>query len=151
MATEKAGATNSVTADRRSESPHWTGPSRWPGISERGTIVALTETQRIELYERIKRTSLGEEGANLVMNALPNVDWDSIATHDDLALLRSDVRGEMAGLRGEMADLRGEMSGLRSELRVRWRHCEATFERTSSSSRTGCSARSSPGSWQHKA
>jgi len=79
--------------------------------------VALTETQRIELYERIKRTSLGEEGANLVMNALPNVDWDSIATHDDLALLRADLRGEMAGLRGEMADLRGEMTGLRSELR----------------------------------
>lgn len=80
-------------------------------MSERGTIAALTETQRIELYERIKRTSLGEEGANVVMNALPNVDWDSIATHDDLALLRA----EMAGLRSE---LRGEMGALRSDVRA---------------------------------
>ena len=78
--------------------------------------MALTETQRIELYERIKRTSLGEEGANVVMNALPNVDWDSIATHDDLALLRTDVRREMADLRGEMTCLRGEMTGLRGEM-----------------------------------
>lgn len=68
-------------------------------------------TQRIELYERIKRTSLGEEGANVVMNALPNVDWDSIVTHDDLALLRA----EMAGLRSE---LRGEMGALRSDVRA---------------------------------
>ena len=84
--------------------------------------MALTETQRIELYERIKRTSLGEEGANVVMNALPNVDWDSIATHDDLALLRTDVRREMADLRGEMtglrSELRGEMATLRSDVRA---------------------------------
>jgi hypothetical protein len=80
--------------------------------------VALTETQRIELYERIKRTSLGEEGANVVMNALPNVDWDSIATHDDLALLRADLRREMADLRGEMTGLRGEMGALRSDVRA---------------------------------
>jgi hypothetical protein len=64
--------------------------------------VALTESQRIELYERIKRTSLGEEGANLVMNALPGIDWESIATHDDLALLRADMRTEMNELRGEL-------------------------------------------------
>jgi len=64
--------------------------------------VALTESQRIELYERIKRTSLGEEGANLVMNALPDIGWESIATHDDLALLRADMRTEMNELRGEL-------------------------------------------------
>ncbi len=84
--------------------------------------MALTESQRIELYERIKRTSLGEEGANVVMNALPNFNWDSIATHDDLALLGADSRTEMADLRSElrteMADLRGEMGSLRTDVRA---------------------------------
>ena len=65
------------------------------------------------MYERIKRTSLGEEGANVVMNALPNVDWDSIATHDDLALLRSDLRGEMATLR---SDVRADLVELENRL-----------------------------------
>jgi hypothetical protein len=43
------------------------------------------------------------------MNALPTVDWNDLATHDDLALLRADVRGEMATLRGEMAALRSDI------------------------------------------
>lgn len=75
--------------------------------------MALSESQRIELYERIKRTSLGEEGANVVMNALPNVDWDSIATHDDLALLRLELRSEMTALR---ADVRADLVELENRL-----------------------------------
>lgn len=69
--------------------------------------MSLTESQRIELYERLKRTSLGEEGANVVMNALPNVNWDHIATSDDLALLSDDL-----------ALLRNEMKHLRSDVRA---------------------------------
>ncbi len=76
--------------------------------------MALTESQRLEFYERVKQSSLGKEGADIVMNALPTVDWTDLATHDDLALLRSDLRGEMSELRG---DLRGEMAELRGELR----------------------------------
>ena len=78
----------------------------------------LTESQRIELYERLMRTSLGEEGANVVMNALPNVHWEHIATGDDLALLRNDL----ALLRNDLAllhnDLRNEMVSLRSDVRA---------------------------------
>lgn len=47
------------------------------------------------------------------MNALPNVDWDSIATHDDLGLLRTELRSEMAGLR---ADLRTDLVELENRL-----------------------------------
>ncbi len=87
--------------------------------------MALTESQRLEFYERVKQSSLGKEGADIVMQALPTVDWTDLATHDDLALLQSALRAEMADLRsdlrGEMAELRSEMRGemaeLRSELR----------------------------------
>jgi len=100
------------------------GFRRWPGRHDRGTIVALTSAQRIELYERIKRTSLGEEGANVVMDALPNLDWDRLATRDDLTTVRAELGTEMAdlrtGLRTEMADLRTELrteiADLRTEL-----------------------------------
>ena len=95
--------------------------------------MALTAAQRIELYERIKRTSLGEEGANVVMDALPNLDWDRLATRDDLttvraelgtemADLRTELRTEMADLRTELhsglAGLRGEMTALRADMRT---------------------------------
>ena len=69
----------------------------------------LSESQRIELYERLKRTSLGEEGANVVMNALPNVDWDSIVTHDDLALLRSELRSMRADVRADLVELENRL------------------------------------------
>ncbi len=75
--------------------------------------MALTESQRLDLYERIKRSSLGEEGAHIVMNAIPTIDWTDLATHDDLALLRSELREEMAELR---ADLKSEISELRVEM-----------------------------------
>ncbi|MAT04411.1 MAG: hypothetical protein CL424_05135 [Acidimicrobiaceae bacterium] len=76
--------------------------------------MALTESQRIELYEFVKQSSLGKAGADIVMNAIPTIDWNDLATRDDLALLRSELRGEMGELRSE---LRGEIGELRSELR----------------------------------
>ncbi|MAT04262.1 MAG: hypothetical protein CL424_04365 [Acidimicrobiaceae bacterium] len=75
--------------------------------------MALTESQRLDLYERVKLSSLGEEGARIVMNAIPTIDWTDLATHDDLALLRSDLTAEMADLR---ADFRIEMGALENRL-----------------------------------
>jgi chromosome segregation ATPase len=46
-----------------------------------------------------------------------DVQLQRLATKEDLRLMASELRGEMAGLRGEMAELRGEMTELRSELR----------------------------------
>ena len=54
------------------------------------------------------------------MSLMPT-DPDSFATRDDMAMLRSDLRGEMSELRGElrgeMSQLRNEMTELRGELR----------------------------------
>jgi len=75
--------------------------------------VALTESQRLDLYERIKRSSLGEEGAHIVMNTIPTIDWTDLATHDDLALLRSDIRAE---IRAELAQMRVEIAAMENRL-----------------------------------
>ena len=75
--------------------------------------MALTESQRLDLYERIKRSSLGEEGAHIVMNTIPTIDWTDLATHDDLALLRSDIRAE---IRAELAQMRVEIAAMENRL-----------------------------------
>jgi len=87
--------------------------------------VALTESQRTELYEFVKRSSLGEAGADIVMNAIPTIDWNDVATKVDLGLLGAELRDEMGALRDELCgemgalrdELRGEMGALRGELR----------------------------------
>jgi len=75
--------------------------------------MTLSESQRLDLYERVKRSSLGEEGAHIVMNAIPTIDWTELATHDDMSLLRSDLRSEMQDLRAELKD---DISELRVEI-----------------------------------
>lgn len=68
----------------------------------------------------MKQSSLGQTGADIVMNAIPTIDWNDLATHDDLAVLRSELRTEMTELRGEMAELRHdfrvEMASLETRL-----------------------------------
>lgn len=91
----------------------------------------VTETQRLTLRDRLTE-ALGAESAMVLMEALPPVDYDTLATKTDLEAVRvtlearidasrSEVRSEMADLRGdlrsEMADLRSEMAELRGDLR----------------------------------
>lgn len=73
----------------------------------------LTESHRHELYELVKRSSLGQTGADIVVNAIPTIDWSDVATHDDLARLRAELRGEMGELR---SDFRVEMASLETRL-----------------------------------
>jgi len=83
--------------------------------------VALTESERLKLYEFVKQSSLGTPGADIVMKALPTLDWGDLATGNDLALLRADVRTEAVALRSEMAELRGELRSEMAELRTELR------------------------------
>lgn len=54
------------------------------------------------------------------MEHLPPVGWSHLASKDDLALTRVELREEMgelrATLRTEMAELRNEMAGLRGDV-----------------------------------
>lgn len=57
-----------------------------------------------------------------MMEAMPPLDYDQLATKADLDMLGRELRAEMAGLgsrlRGEMAGFRGEMSEIRGEISV---------------------------------
>jgi ribosomal protein L29 len=86
--------------------------------------VPMTESERHELYE-LARSQISDRFAELMMNALPP-EPERLSTKDDLAVLGSDLRTEMADLRAElkteMADLRTElkteMADLRTELKT---------------------------------
>ncbi len=73
----------------------------------------------VHIYERLSTGKiaeiLGEEEAETLMAQLPPYEWPQVATKQDLADLRAELRGDMDALRTE---LRGEMSELRGELRA---------------------------------
>jgi hypothetical protein len=80
-----------------------------------------TETSRNRLYEKI-RTEWGEDNAEELMSALPPVGWADIATKQDLALVRGEVKQLGVEIRAEMnelgTELRTEMNELGTELRT---------------------------------
>jgi DnaJ-domain-containing protein 1 len=85
--------------------------------------VPMTESERHELYE-LARSQISDRFAELMMNALPP-EPERLSTKDDLAVLGSDLRTEMADLRTElkteMADLRTELKTEMADLRVEMR------------------------------
>lgn len=66
--------------------------------------MSMTEPERHEFYELAKR-EVSDRFAELMIKAVPP-DPERLATKDDLAVLGSDLRTEMAELRG---DLRNEI------------------------------------------
>jgi hypothetical protein len=96
-----------------------------------GRTMGPSESDRLRLFETARR-SWGDEAAATLMDLLPPLDWSQVATKQDLAELRSDLRAEIADLRGELhreigsvraeiaglrADLTGEITGVRAELK----------------------------------
>lgn len=82
--------------------------------------MSVSESQRRDIFVKLEEAH-GEDVANSIMQLLPRLPHDELATREDLAATTSVLRGEMAELRGEMArlaaELRGEMAELRAELR----------------------------------
>jgi hypothetical protein len=60
-----------------------------------------SESDRLRLFETARR-SWGDEAAATLMDLLPPLDWSQIATKQDLAELRSELRTEIADLRSEV-------------------------------------------------
>jgi len=90
----------------------------------------VSEGQRRDIYVKLEEAH-GSSVATNIMELLPRLPHEQLATREDLsantALLRGEIaeqgvalRTEMAELRtelrGEMAELRGEMVSLRAEL-----------------------------------
>lgn len=68
--------------------------------------MSITEFQRHQIFQWFEET-MGPERAAIMMDLLPPVGWGDIATSRDLAVLRAELRAEMAELRNEMhGDLR---------------------------------------------
>ena len=82
--------------------------------------MSATESERLALHKQLAE-KIGPEPAGTLMNQLPRVDSDELATKTDLRQLgdrlRVEIQTEMTSLRGEMTELKGEMTELRSEMR----------------------------------
>jgi hypothetical protein len=57
--------------------------------------MTIDDAARLRLYESARRT-LGAEEADTLMASLPPSHWDNLATKDDLRVLASELRTEMA-------------------------------------------------------
>jgi len=75
--------------------------------------MSATESERLALHKQLAE-KIGPKPAGTLMNQLPRVDSDELATKTDLRQLGDQLRVEMSGLKSE---LRGEMTELRSEMR----------------------------------
>ncbi|MEZ5378816.1 MAG: hypothetical protein R2733_20110 [Acidimicrobiales bacterium] len=78
--------------------------------------MGITEKQRLDLRQEFERVFSNPHFAEIAMEATPPIDYDRLATKDDLAALSQELRGEMTGLRGQIAEFRGEVAGLRGEV-----------------------------------
>ncbi len=90
--------------------------------------MTASEQKRFELREGLIDL-LGQDKAETLMEALPPVSWDQLATKDDLNTLVvvigaeftkvasefTAVRGELTAVRGEFAAVRGELTAVRGE------------------------------------
>ena len=95
--------------------------------------MSVTEFERHQIFQWYEE-AMGSERASIMMNLLPPVGWNDIATKADLVALSTSLRGEMAelrgGLRGEMAELRAELRGEVAELRGEMKAGNAELLRT---------------------
>jgi hypothetical protein len=59
--------------------------------------MAVTESERHQLFESAKAV-FGESSAEIFMNLHPNVEWETLATKDDLAQFRAEWKSDVASL-----------------------------------------------------
>lgn len=64
--------------------------------------MSVSQSQRHQLFQWLEE-AMGPERAAVMMDLLPPVGWSDLATKTDVAMVRIEVKGEMAELRGEMA------------------------------------------------
>ncbi|MXW61823.1 MAG: hypothetical protein F4Y27_10940 [Acidimicrobiaceae bacterium] len=84
------------------------------------------EEERLALLRRLTE-AIGADAARTIMESLPPMQWDQLATKDDLKALEerlvnkfggefNKVYGEIGKLNGEFANVRGEIKDLRGSI-----------------------------------
>ncbi len=83
--------------------------------------MATDEKDRLDLRNEFARL-MDSRLADIAMEAMPNLDYNQLATKTDVSNLGVELRGEMTELRTEMGELRAdlgtEMGELRADLRT---------------------------------
>jgi septal ring factor EnvC (AmiA/AmiB activator) len=82
------------------------------------------ELVRSELHERLTDV-VGPHPAAYLMARVPPMEWDKVATKEDVHAARAEiadeiheVRGEIAEVRSEVAEVRREVAEVRTELKA---------------------------------
>ena len=77
------------------------------------------EEERLALLSRLTE-AIGADAARTIMESLPPMQWNQLATKDDLKGLEERLviksEGEFAIVRGDVAELRGEIKELRGSI-----------------------------------
>ncbi|MCP5028076.1 MAG: hypothetical protein GY929_17510 [Actinomycetia bacterium] len=92
--------------------------------------MGIDEKTRLDLGQWFAQ-HMGPRLADAIMEAMPPVDYERLATKADVALSARELRAEMAEVRGDVAELGGELraevSGLRTEMVTGFAGVEAQF------------------------
>jgi hypothetical protein len=75
------------------------------------------DEDRRELFGLLE-PSLGSRGAALLMEHLPPVRWEDLATKSDIVALKADMVALRSELNGDMVALRSELNGDMATLRA---------------------------------
>ncbi|MEZ5378825.1 MAG: hypothetical protein R2733_20155 [Acidimicrobiales bacterium] len=71
--------------------------------------MAATEKDRLDLRQELERVFSNRRFAEIAMEAMPPIDYDRLATKDDVAALgvelRSELKLEITAVRGEIVTL----------------------------------------------
>jgi uncharacterized phage infection (PIP) family protein YhgE len=89
--------------------------------------VKPTESQRLAL-----RTSLveviGESNATVLMEAMPPIDYDNLATRQDLALTAAALTNKIDAMRNDVDARFGQVDGRLGQVDARFDQIDARFE-----------------------
>ncbi|MDE0066584.1 MAG: hypothetical protein OXN44_06900, partial [Acidimicrobiaceae bacterium] len=75
----------------------------------------MSEQKRFELREELIEF-IGQDKAETLMEALPPVSWDQLATKDDLNTLETVIGAEFTKVAAEFTAVRGELAEQVGEL-----------------------------------
>lgn len=78
--------------------------------------MSTNERDRLDLRQAFEELFADERLAQIAMEALPPIDYSTLATKRDVEISTAELRVEFAGLKGEFAGLKGEFAELRGHV-----------------------------------